>query len=100
MAEELNGLTLNTKTISFIMGLISLGSVFWFAVSYVQGQEFRATALESRVGQLEQKLREDSQDGKESLHNILTKIDALSGEVAKLTIALTSVQVRQEGRNP
>lgn len=96
-SDELKGITLNTKTLSFVLALMSLASVFWYAVSYLQSQEFRVTAIEQRINAQETRATESKNESKEDYRNLIVKMDAIQKEITTLTISLNGVQIRQGG---
>lgn len=94
--DDFRGITLNTKSMSFLVALVSLASVFWYSVSYIQGQSSRADLIEQRIAVLEQRQKADTSESKEDYQVILQKIDTLSDKITSLTISLNNIQYRQE----
>ena len=85
--SDSRGILITPKTLTVVLGVISLFTSLYFGVSKVNSYDFRLAKLETDKVQLS------------STIDALTKeIKDLNGKIVELTISLNSVQIRQESR--
>lgn len=106
-SEEIKGVVINGKVISAIVGAFTIVAMLFSAVAYVTYQAFELdqakkdiikvdTKLDAAVAALHTQLEAASQQTRQDYKMILDKVDALTGEVTKLTIAVGNVQYKQD----
>jgi len=102
-----DGFNVNGKSISALVGVVTLFIALCTGVAYVVGQSFTVNHLDKRVTQIEAKqaadiatlraeMKESDLQTRRTYENILTKVELLAGEITKLTIALGTIEYRQE----
>ena len=60
-AEDFKGVTLTPRALSFIIGIFTIGGLFWGSVYYVQRQSFQIEAIEAHVIRIEANLERINQ---------------------------------------
>jgi hypothetical protein len=76
-------IVLNSKTVSFVLGLIALGAAFVNGVNYINNYNFRLENLEIERAEMSQEIQQLNQN-----------FQVLSDRIVDLTIALNSLEVR------
>ncbi|MER8983987.1 hypothetical protein NKK48_01640 [Mesorhizobium sp. C386A] len=105
--EELKGVVINGKTISAAVGVFAIVSMLFGAVSYVTYQSFELAQAKSdivkldikvdtAVAKLQAQLEASNQQSRQDTKMILDKVEAMTGEMTKLTIAVSNVQYKQD----
>ncbi|RUU75709.1 hypothetical protein [Mesorhizobium sp. M7A.F.Ca.MR.362.00.0.0] len=106
-AEELKGVVINGKVISAIVGCVSIIGVLFSAVGYVTYQGFELTQakeditkldakMDTAVAKLQAQIEASNQQTRQDYKMILDKVEAMTGEMTKLTIAVGNVQYKQD----
>lgn len=109
--QELKGVVINGKVISAVVGCVAIVTALFSGIGYVTYQGFELTQAKEDISKLETKvdtqvaklsaqIEASNQQSRQDFKMILDKVDALTGEVTKLTIAVGNVQYKQDNIPP
>ena len=84
--EEAKGIVINAKTISAMVGMIAILTMFWTVTSYFKDQQFQIVRLKEQAVQRDETITALGRDLRE-----------LNGNINELTIAINSLKLKIEG---
>lgn len=95
-SEELRGILITPKFISATVGLATLLGLLIGGIVYVVKQDFRIEQVATQMANLESRIDRELEKTDAKYEKILQKVDQLTSEITKLTIALRNVQYKQD----